>query len=140
MRHSPEVQMTEQLLHTLIEGCREALPLEACGVLLGASDAAVLAVSDALFIPNAAADPLASFAFEPCAWIAAAFAAQKSRREVVGFFHSHPASPPAPSDRDLRGWDGFGCHLIIGFHPSEAVRAYKTNDDGTWVELRLSLR
>lgn len=140
MRHSPEVQMTERLLHALIEGCREALPLEACGVLLGASDDAILTVSDAIFIPNAAPDPQASFAFEPSAWIAAAFAAKKSRRTVVGFFHSHPASPPLPSDRDLRGWDGFGCHLIIGFRPSDAVCAYKANDDGTWERLRLSLR
>ncbi|WP_420872069.1 Mov34/MPN/PAD-1 family protein [Cohnella rhizosphaerae] len=65
---------------------------------------------------------------------------KKSRREVVGFFHAHPASPPVPSASDIRGWDGSGCHLIVGFGPSEAVRAYAANRDGTWAEIRLTAR
>lgn len=140
MRKPSEVQLTDTLLRDLVAGCRETFPLEACGVLLGTPHNAVIAVSDILFIPNVAPNPAAAFAFEPSAWIEAAYAAQKSRREVVGFFHAHPASPPVPSASDIRGWDGSGCHLIVGFGPSEAVRAYAANRDGTWAEIRLTAR
>ncbi|MDI4644931.1 M67 family metallopeptidase [Cohnella hashimotonis] len=134
------VHMTETLLHTLVDGCRQTLPLEACGILLGASQETMIAVSDILFIPNAAADPAYTFAFEPSAWIEAVYAAQKSRQKVVGFFHSHPAGPPLPSDRDLRGWDGFGCHLIVSLQPSAETLAYEQNDEGTWTPIRLCIR
>ncbi|WP_217593881.1 M67 family metallopeptidase [Cohnella sp. GbtcB17] len=140
MRNPSEVQMTDTLLRALFEGCREALPLEACGVLLGARENAIIAVTDIRFIPNVAADPRTAFAFEPRAWIEAAYAAQKSRREVVGFFHSHPSGPPLPSASDIRGCDGSGCHLIAGFGPCEAVRAYKASAEGSWTELPLSVR
>ncbi|MFC3804136.1 Mov34/MPN/PAD-1 family protein [Cohnella sp. GCM10012308] len=135
-----EVHISKALLRTLADGCRQTLPYEACGVLLGASREAVLAICDFLFIQNAAADPANAFAFEPDSWIAAAYAAQKSRQQIIGFFHSHPSSPPLPSDSDLRGWDGFGCHLIVGLQPSANMRAYGLDGDGTWTRLKLCVR
>ncbi|MFD2329692.1 Mov34/MPN/PAD-1 family protein [Cohnella sp. GCM10020058] len=136
--HLPkEVQISKSLLQALTEGCRLTLPFEACGALLGAYHEAVFVISDFLFIQNAAVNPANAFAFEPGSWIRAAYAAQKSRQQIIGFFHSHPSSPPLPSDSDLRGWDGFGCYLIVGIQPSTDIRVFGLNDDGAWTRLKL---
>ncbi|WP_271752906.1 M67 family metallopeptidase [Cohnella sp. JJ-181] len=141
MPHYANARIAQQLLDRLVEGCRAALPREACGILLGDHDGSDLAVADLLFIPNAASTPRSAFFFEPAAWVAAAYAAQKSRQAIVGFFHSHPDSPPLPSRSDRRGWHGYGSYWIVGFGSSAPeVRLFKLNGDGEWTAMTLTVR
>jgi proteasome lid subunit RPN8/RPN11 len=69
---------------------------EICGLLLG-SDALI---SDALALPNVAAEPARGFAFSPADQIAAARFARAAGLAVVGCYHSHPSGNIAPSAAD----------------------------------------
>lgn len=136
----PEVRISATLSGRLAEDCQKRLPLEACGILLGDAEPSVIAVSELLFIPNASPSPEIAFAFEPGAWIEAVYAAQKRRRTIVGVFHSHPSGSALPSGPDRLGWDGFGSYWIVGLgSPSPDVRSYRSNPNGEWQELVISV-
>lgn len=135
-----EARISAALLRQLIDGCQSALPEEACGVLIGERHADYIAIRELAFVPNASAEPDRTFAFEPGAWIAAAYAARTSRRCIVGLFHSHPAHPPIPSRSDLQGWDGCGTYWIVGLAASPAdIRAYRLDADGELMAMRIAV-
>lgn len=138
-----EALISAALLRRLTDGCRARLPEEACGLLLGRlqEGRAAAEVLELAFVPNAAAEPTQTFALEPQALVAAACAAQKSRRQIVGFFHSHPGSPPHPSRADLAGWDGFGCYLIVGLAQAQPeLGVYARSPDGGLARIPLAVR
>lgn len=76
---------------------REAAPDECCGILLGRGDDIV----EAFRARNIADDPATRFLIDPADHFAALRAARARGLEVVGFYHSHPASPAEPSARDV---------------------------------------
>jgi proteasome lid subunit RPN8/RPN11 len=75
---------------------RETAPEECCGLLLGRGDEVVEAVR----ARNVADDPATRFLVDPVDHFAARRTARERGLEVVGFYHSHPSSPPEPSERD----------------------------------------
>ncbi|NBD25981.1 Mov34/MPN/PAD-1 family protein [Paenibacillus glycinis] len=96
---------------TLVSLCMDAMPLEACGVLTGhyavddsmAQPDRVLHITDVHRVSNAASRPEHRFSFDPQDWVQVLYRMQKNRQSLVGFFHSHPSSPPVPSAADLDG-------------------------------------
>ncbi len=86
----------------LLRICREALPLEACGVLARSEHAA--APDMVIPVRNAHNRPADSFAFDPEEWTAVFFAMQKNRQSLVGLYHSHPSQDAVPSVRDRAGF------------------------------------
>lgn len=108
-----------------------ALPQEACGILLGQGNLqdASIRVTEFVSIPNAAEDPLHHFRLEPSEWTRLLL----SRRDIIGLFHSHPASSPEPSEEDLAELQTFGglfsIYLIgapVGTGPEELkLNAYR---------------
>jgi proteasome lid subunit RPN8/RPN11 len=76
---------------------REAAPHECCGFLLGRGEEIV----DAVRARNVADQPTTRFLIDPADHFAALRTARARGLEIVGFYHSHPASPPEPSSRDL---------------------------------------
>jgi proteasome lid subunit RPN8/RPN11 len=71
-------------------------PRECCGLLLGTGDRIVEAIAS----PNLAPE-IGRYLIDPRAHIAAQRAARARSLAVVGFYHSHPHSAPAPSPTDL---------------------------------------
>ncbi len=84
----------------IITHAREAAPHECCGLLLGRGDAIV----EAFRARNVADDPVRRFLIDPADHFAGLRLARERGLEVVGFYHSHPASPPGPSPRDVAGF------------------------------------
>ena len=84
-------------LRIVVEHAREAVPEECCGLLLGKAGEIV----DAVRTRNIADDPATRFLIDPADHFAGLHAARGRGLEVVGFYHSHPASPPEPSARDV---------------------------------------
>jgi proteasome lid subunit RPN8/RPN11 len=76
---------------------REASPEECCGLLLGRGDEIV----EAIRARNVADNPTTRFLIDPADHFAARRLARERGLEVIGFYHSHPVSPPEPSPRDL---------------------------------------
>lgn len=100
----------------LLDHAREDAPLEACGVLAGERDAETgdaRAVS-AHRAPNAAEAPRVAYEIDPEALLSLVETIEGAGREVVGFYHSHPAGPPHMSERDRREatWEGYHYALV----------------------------
>ncbi|MGG4143241.1 M67 family metallopeptidase [Paenibacillus algorifonticola] len=95
------LQITTQAYDQLIAACLEALPREACGILTGERD--IGKIVDVTAIANIHSSPATAFAFAPDDWVKAYYRMQKSRQSLLGFFHSHPTSPPHPSTADELG-------------------------------------
>ena len=91
-----EFTITSVALEDIVAHAREARPAECCGLLLGGGTA----VAESVRTPNVSDDPN-RFLIDPQAHIAARRAARDRGLHVLGFYHSHPHSPPVPSVTDL---------------------------------------
>lgn len=76
-------------------------PNEACGMLLGRIQADTYIVLKAVLTPNQMRSPV-RFAIPDEDIIQAYRTAAEEGMEVVGVYHSHPASPAEPSGTDAR--------------------------------------
>ena len=81
----------------VVAHARAAAPNECCGLLLGLGEDIVEAVRTR----NIADDAAKRFLIDPADHVAGRRDARQRGLDVVGFYHSHPASPPEPSARDL---------------------------------------
>jgi proteasome lid subunit RPN8/RPN11 len=115
---------------SLLAHARGGAPAEVCGVLAGThgnggargdGDArgdsstrgdASTAVASAR-ATNAAAEPRTRYELDPAEQLELMRDLEADRHEVVGFYHSHPRGPPAPSDVDAREATWEGCSYVI---------------------------
>ena len=99
-----------------------ARPAECCGVLAGC-DGRVTTVYP---VPNAADDRVARYEMDPAELWAARRRARDERLEVLGFYHSHPRTPPVPSSHDVeRAYYPDAVYAIVGLAPRFEVRAFR---------------
>ncbi len=114
---------------------RESLPAECCGSLVGqatdggsgATGAGVVRVARVLAADNVAPDEQ-HYLLAPEDVLRAEAEAAEVGLEVVGFYHSHPASAPVPSATDLAwAWPWY-CYLIVDARSGE-LRAWRLVED-----------
>ena len=84
------------VLDAIIAHARAAQPAECCGMLIGTG----AAIDEAVPAKNAAARST-RFLIDPKDHIDARRDARRRGLEVLGFYHSHPQSPPWPSATDV---------------------------------------
>lgn len=84
------------VIEAIVARARSAAPAECCGILLGRASEIV----EAFAARNLSDDPN-RFLVDPRDHFAARRAARERGLEVVGFYHSHPHSPPDPSAADV---------------------------------------
>lgn len=88
-----------------------AFPEECCGLLLGEAGTITAAVP----ARNVHPVPATHFEIDPAALIAAHRDARGGGPQVLGYYHSHPHGPPAPSNTDRAEASGDGrLWAIIG--------------------------
>lgn len=104
MRKDRPFAVTSEVIATLLEEARKALPDECCGILLG-RDGAILEVRPAA---NVHPSPARHFEIDPQALVDAHRAARAGGPDVIGYYHSHPNGLAAPSatDREMAAGDG----------------------------------
>lgn len=92
-------------------------------------------VDQVIEAPNVAQDRRRRFAIDPRVLLRVHRQARVEHRVVVGYYHSHPASPPQPSQTDLDdAWPG-ELHVIIGVEGDGAaagrtsIAAWRRTDD-----------
>ncbi|MGQ4556100.1 desampylase [Halobellus sp. GM3] len=86
----------DDLVSRGVEGGSE----EVCGVLIGEYGDEESRVTELRPIANAADAPEIRYAMDPAELLGVLDRVDADGLDVVGFYHSHPAGPPAPSETD----------------------------------------
>ncbi len=125
------VEVSQIVLDELIAHARAEAPNECCGLLIGLGQRIEKALPARNLLKCAT-----RYQIDPVDQFAAIRIARESRRSVVGFYHSHPATPPVPSatDREEAAYPGY-CYLIVSPGPDggEAeIRAYRFESSGNF--------
>jgi len=124
-----------ELLQPIIAHARRCYPDECCGLLSGKHEGdrrVVLAVHEAEnTVAGSARD---RYAIDPLQYAKLEQSLRDSGQVVVGFYHSHPGSPPLPSAFDLEAaWPTESLsHLIISLEEdgSPVWKSWVWNPDG----------
>ena len=98
------VGVSTQVSGFLIAEAKRAFPLEACGLLLGRTDA----IDHATVCANIHPTPLTHFEIDPASLIAAHRAARAGGPAIAGYWHSHPTGSAVPSPTDQAAASGDG--------------------------------
>ena len=103
------VELSGRLAEAIRKQARAAYPEEACGILVGRRDGERVRVRQALPCANYAPteERRRRFEIEPRAVLNVQRALRGTQQAIVGFYHSHPGTPPEPSRTDmlyLRHW------------------------------------
>ena len=98
----------------VVDHAREGAPEEVVGVLAGRRGDDVSTVERALRGRNAADAPRTRYEIAPNEQLALLEQVEAAGDDVVGFYHSHPRGPAAPSDVDAgrAAWPGHS-YLIV---------------------------
>ena len=92
------LQVTSELLDTLLAEAEAAHPRECCGLLFGGAEEGRL---DSMApAPNIHPQPETHFEIDPRALIDAHRASRLAGPELVGYYHSHPDGKARPSATD----------------------------------------
>jgi proteasome lid subunit RPN8/RPN11 len=130
-----EVNVRRRILDDILAHARDEAPNECCGLLLGAFDQ----VERARRARNLAESP-ARFLIDPADHFAAIRGAREVGLRVIGAYHSHPHSPPVPSETDLaEALDTELLHIIASPAAPEGfdkIRGFRLKD-GNFREVRL---
>lgn len=118
------ITVTSEVIAGLLAEARDAHPREACGLLHGAIDR-VTAYAPAA---NVHVQPHRFFEIDPAALIAAHRAMRGGGPRLVGYYHSHPSGPAAPSetDRAMAAAD----EMIWAIVAAGRVTLWRAGDDG----------
>lgn len=102
---------------------REAAPNECCGLLLGRGDV----IAEAVRARNVADDPATRFLIDPADHFAAIRRGRDRGLDVIGFYHSHPASAAEPSPRDIAEFSYPGyLYAVVGLQAEPAeIRVFR---------------
>ncbi len=130
------VEVRQSVLADVTAHAREQAPLECCGILIG-NDRRIERA-------RRARNTLASatrYLIDPEDHFDALRSARETGESVVGFYHSHPASVPIPSETDRMeaAYPGHW-HLIV--FPGTAVqppdvRAFQLTDSGNFLPVAI---
>lgn len=132
----PTLEVRRSVLDELLAHARREAPNECCGILIGTAGR----IERAMPARNTLGSPT-RYQIHPEDQFAAIRSARERGESVVGFYHSHPSSPPLPSavDRVEAAYPGH-CYLIVSPGNGSAageVRAFRLHDSGNFVPVTL---
>jgi proteasome lid subunit RPN8/RPN11 len=130
---TPEFAVARAVIDAVVSHARSAAPDECCGLLLGAEGRVV----DARPARNAADDARRRYVLDPKDHFDGRRDARARGLDVIGFYHSHPRSPAAPSesDRAEATYDGH-LYLIVGLAAEPPEVALYRVERGNFLEVR----
>ncbi len=130
------VEIREAVLEELVAHARQVAPIECCGLLIGTGQRIERAVR-----ARNALESATRYQIDPQDQIAAIRDARERGEAVVGFYHSHPSSAPAPSetDRAEAAYPGH-CYLIVSLGTASTpgeVRGFRLQESGNFLAITL---
>lgn len=120
MKTEPRLELPAQLRDEIAEHAREGAPEEVVGVLAGEHGDERSTVERLYRAENAAETPETRYEIAPEEELELLERIDDDGRDVVGFYHSHPCGPLAPSETDerLAAWPGYS-YVIVSLADDE---------------------
>jgi proteasome lid subunit RPN8/RPN11 len=116
----------------LIAHAHEQAPRECCGLLIGKGEEVIRSVRARNLEARAT-----RYLIDPADHFDAIRAARTEGCEVIGAYHSHPASPPVPSPTDIAEANSGPDFVYVIVSPlNDEVAGYRVSD-GAVVRIRL---
>lgn len=108
------LSLTRSVYEDVLDHAEEDVPQEACGILAGTKANGDAHATTAYRTQNAADTPRVAYEIDPTEQLRVMEEIEDMGRDVVGFYHSHPAGPAHPSetDRAQATWDGYHYLLV----------------------------
>ncbi|WNR43181.1 M67 family metallopeptidase [Paenibacillus roseipurpureus] len=133
------VYLSDMLYDAIVAYSTEALPAEACGIIVGVNHGDHLQASKFFPLSNLAGDPAREFTINPLELLPYL---QNDKQPVIGLFHSHPSAAAIPSERDLQTlWHTIPSYWILSLlkpsQPELAVYQLKKTITTTYHKLPL---
>ncbi len=130
------MRLSSELERNIRRDGENAYPNECCGVLIGGVDnAGVKSVKRTLTIDNAREDgeQYHRFLITPEDMLRAEQTARSMKLDVIGFYHSHPDHPSAPSGYDKDHALPFYSYVIVSVDKGKAqiLTSWELTDDRT---------
>lgn len=117
------MKIAQRVIDDVLAHAREQAPQECCGLLIGDR----LMIESSVRARNREASPT-RYLIDPEDHFAAIHSARAAGKRVVGAYHSHPASPPEPSESDIAEASGGAdfLYLIVSLKvPAAELFAYR---------------
>lgn len=111
----PTTYLPREILEEVVDHCRAEYPVEACGILLGASAPEETWITEIIRARNIKRSSV-RYEIDPSTIQTAHFTAEMKGLEVVGFYHSHPELPSEPSKQDAESALPGQIYLIVSLH------------------------
>jgi len=117
------VRLPARVKEELSAHARQAAPDECCGMLVGRD----FVIEESVRVRNIASMPATRYLVDPAEHIAINRRLRGSARSIVGAYHSHPASPPLPSERDRAEalYPEFVWMIVSLAGPGETLAAFR---------------
>lgn len=136
------ITLPNDLIKDIRQHCREASPLEACGLLIGNLTDGV--VSEIIASVNMSDSPEISFEIDPALILRAQKETRGQGQGIMGHYHSHPEGKAWPSVYDQKqNYDPTLVWLIVEVCGGEAgeMKAFATRHEGeALTEIPLCIR
>jgi proteasome lid subunit RPN8/RPN11 len=114
------------------EHAAAAYPNECCGALVGVDEGGARIISAAWPIENTAPEsPARRFSVAPSDYREVEVRASREGRSLLGFYHSHPDAPAAPSQHDLQqAWPNIDYLIlsVVRARPAD-ITCWRLRDD-----------
>jgi [CysO sulfur-carrier protein]-S-L-cysteine hydrolase len=116
------VHISRDVLDAILRHARAEAPNECCGLLVGTRRC----IDESVPTRNVVASPT-RYEVDPREHIALIRRLRGTDREIVGTYHSHPASPPVPSPTDVaQAFYPDFAYLIVSLEETKtAIRGYR---------------
>ncbi len=116
-----KIRLTQSDYDAIVSHAREKAPNEACGLIGGTIEGDVKTIRKVFFLTNLDASP-EHFSLDPREQFAVIKELRQNGWELLGNWHSHPATPSRPSEEDKRlAFDPNMSYLILSLQDLEPV-------------------
>lgn len=114
----------------MVEHAKEGVTSEVCGVLGGRYGERDSTVTTVRRTANVARNPTSEYHMDPEDQLEQLDSIEDEGLDVVGFYHSHPTGPPAPSRTDAARatWPGYS-YVIVALGGEPFVGSWRWNGD-----------
>ena len=125
----------------MVRHARDMAPVEDCGLIGGRIDGEDKIIEKVFYLTNVDHSE-EHFSLDPKEQFDAVRALREQGLELLGNWHSHPASPSRPSEEDKRlAFDTKASYLILSLHGGEPVlNSFQISRDKTVTKEDLRIR